>query len=61
MAVPAVAILTGANRIRSEDMGGFSITAGIGILKTAFDIAKGLKDIDDATGPFPSPLVPFEF
>jgi hypothetical protein len=30
-------------------MGGVSLTAGIGILKTAFDIAKGLKDIDDAT------------
>jgi len=28
-------------------MGGFSLTEGIGILKTAFDIAKGLKDIND--------------
>ena len=25
------------------------VFAGIGALKTAFDIAKGLKDIDDAT------------
>ena len=28
-------------------MGGVSITEGIGILKTAFDIAKGLKDVAD--------------